>query len=271
MAGSTDNALAERYEFGRDLARRVGQQALRFWQENGRDGLGTKTKGLQDFVTVADRFAEETIRSELARMFPADGFVGEETGGLPGDGGYWVVDPIDGTANYLRGLRHWGVSIAYVEAGKPQLGIIHDTPTDRIYHGRAGHGAFCDDAAIRVSGTTDPHAAMGILGTSRRIPVAEYLAHINALHDAGIEHRKIGSAAIGLVRVAEGVADFYHEGHLNSWDALAGLVIAQEAGAQIKVPHTDEFVAGGGRVLCATPELFVQLEHLLAPGSGVRQ
>lgn len=264
MIGAAQNtALAERYNFARDLARRVGREALRFWNEKGTDGLGTENKGLQDFVTIADKQAERTIRSELARMFPEDGFIGEETGGETGAAGTWVVDPIDGTANYLRGLRHWGVSIAFVTGGQTALGIVHDTPTDRVYHARIGNGAWCDDRPIKVSRTTDPHTAMGILGASRRMPIDLYLDHIRALHDAGIEHRKIGSAAVGLLRVAEGVADFYYEAHLNSWDALAAVLIAKEAGATVNVPAMDNFIAEGGEVLCATPALSPQLQNLL--------
>ncbi len=265
MGGSNGSGLEERYDFARALARQVGQEALRFWNENGTQGLGTQTKGLQDFVTVADKAAEDTIRSELARMFPQDGFVGEETGGTPGSAGYWVVDPIDGTANYLRGLRHWGVSIAFVADGKTQLGIVHDSPSDRLYHARLGHGAYCDGKKISVALNTDPHAAMGILGASRRTPIENYLGQIRSLYDAGIEHRKIGSAAIGIVRVAEGVADFYYEGHLNSWDALAAVLIAQEASAVAHVPPMDEFVTRGGQVFCATPALSESVFELLVP------
>lgn len=261
--------LAERYDFACSLARRVGQEALAFWQDRSVNGLGIEAKGLQDFVTLADKQAEDTIRSELFQKFPMDGFIGEESGGQSGLSGYWVVDPIDGTTNYLRGLRHWGVSIAYVFQDETVLGIIHDTPTDRIYHARLGHGAWCDQREISVSNTEDPHAAMGILGASRRVPLDLYLARIRALHDTGIEHRKIGSAAIGIVRVAEGVVDFYYEAHLNSWDALAAVLIAKEAGAAIRVPPMDRFIAEGGEVLCATPALMPRLQNLLVPVSEI--
>ena len=260
-----EDALADRLEFACNLARQVGREALRFWNERGTGGLGIQAKGPQDFVTLADRQAEQAIRSELARVFPADGFIGEDTGGEAGQGGYWVVDPIDGTSNYLRGLRHWGVSIAYVTGGRTVIGIVHDSPTDRLYHARIGCGAWRDGEAIHVSQTTDPHSAVGILGASRRSPLEAYLNQIRALHDAGIEHRKIGSAAIGIVRVAEGVADFYCEAHLNSWDVLGAALIASEAGATVNVPPMDEFIARGGAVLCATPALSRQLQGLLAP------
>lgn len=268
MNNENESELQDRYECSQKLARRVGRQALAFWQDNGPQGLGTQTKGLQDFVTEADKVAENTIRSELKQAFPGDGFIGEETGGTPGSSGYWVVDPIDGTANYLRGLRHWGVSIAYVCDGRTRLGVVHDAPNDRLYHARLDHGAYQDETPIKVAPTRDPHAAVGIIGMSRRTPIDAYLNQIQALHHAGIEHRKIGSAAIGIVRVAEGVVDFYHESHLNCWDALAAVLIAQEAGSTAQVPTLDTFIADGGPVLCATPELSDLLTSLLTPESG---
>ena len=255
--------LTARLDFARKLAQDVGRYAFQFWNENHGKGLGIEQKSTQDFVTAVDKQAEDTIKSALTRVFPDDSFIGEETGGTARHGGTWVVDPIDGTSNYLRGLRHWGVSIAYVRDGAIVLGVIHDSPTDRLYSARLGGGAWRDDAAITVSGTRDPQVAMGILGASRRTPFALYLAQLRALHEADIEHRKIGSAAIGLVRVAEGVADYYYEKHLNSWDALAGLLIAQEAGARVVFPSLDPFLSEGGEVLCVTPALYGVLGKLL--------
>jgi len=257
-----------RLDFASNLARKVGQDALRFWHEHDATNLGITLKGPQDFVTKADKAAEDTIRRALAREFPADGFIGEESGGKSGEAGYWVVDPIDGTANYMRGLRHWGVSIAYVEDGQTVVGVIHDSPTNRIYAAQLGGGARRDGEEIKVSATADPHRAMGIVGASRRTPFELYLNQLRALDEAGFEHRKIGSAAIGIVRVAEGVADFYYEKHLNCWDAMAALLIAKEAGARVVAPPMDGFTREGGEVFCATPELFAQLKGLLLTNSA---
>lgn len=260
---SNDNGLHERMTLARSLARDVGREAVRFWNESGGKTLGIEQKGMQDFVTEADKRAEDTIKTAFAQAFPNDGFIGEETGSKTGQSGTWVVDPIDGTSNYLRGLRHWGVSIAYVLDGVTVLGVVHDSPTDRVYHARLGGGAWRDDAVISVSRTTDPEMSMGILGASRRTEFDLYLTQLRVLYDVGIEHRKMGSAAVGLLRVAEGVADFYYEKHLNSWDALAGLLIASEAGADIFCPSMEAFIVKGGEVLCATPALSAQLEALL--------
>ncbi len=258
-----DETLAERLEFARDLATRVGKEALNFQQAQGGGGLKAEVKGLQDFVTEADKKAERTIRSELFRRFPMDGFIGEETGGGAGPAGYWVVDPIDGTTNFMRGLRHWGVSIAFLSEGRISLAVVHDTPNDRLYYARAGEGAFCDGHPIRVSKTKDPHAALGILGVSRRTEFEPYLDLLRGLNEAGFEHRHMGSAAIGLVRTAHGMVDFYYEAHLNCWDALAGILIAEEAGAVVKFPTLDQFVREGGAVLCSTPALSHRIQTLL--------
>ncbi len=259
-------AHTERLEFARTLAREVGLEALRFWNERGPENLGTENKGLQDFVTEADKAAEDTIKRAIDERFPNDGFVGEEGGRKSSATGTWVVDPIDGTANYLRGLRHWGVSIAYVEGDTTVVGVIHDSATDRIYSAQLGGGATRDGEEIHVSPTTNPHAATGILGTSRRLPFDIYLSKLRALYDAGIEYRRIGSAAIGMIRVAEGVADFYYEAHLNCWDALAALLIVQEAGGKGIAPPMATFIPDGGEVYCATPGLSDLLEGLLVEG-----
>lgn len=258
-----DKALTGRMETVRELAVRVGREALEFQQTRGRDGLNIETKGLQDFVTEADKKAEQTIRSELLRQFPSDGFFGEETGGCANSSGYWVVDPIDGTTNYLHGLGHWGVSIAYVHAGQLSLGVVHDTPNDRLYEARIGQGAWCNGQRIQVSDTRDLEQTLGILGLSRRTDFSRYLRQQQALYSAGIEFHRIGSAAIGLCSMAQGIVDFYYEAHLNSWDAMAGLIIAQEAGARVIYPSLDQFIPKGGEILCATPALHDELITLL--------
>ncbi|MDP1732660.1 MAG: inositol monophosphatase family protein, partial [Devosia sp.] len=124
-----------------DLARRVGREASIFRENADRAMLDVSNKGLQDFVTIADRHAEETIRSSILDRFPEDGFMGEETGSTSGVG-LWVVDPIDGTTNFIRGFRHWGVSIAFVAAGEVQVGVVYDAALDKVYAAIRGGGAF---------------------------------------------------------------------------------------------------------------------------------
>src|SRR6185312_8007447 len=188
---------------------------------------------------------EQTIREELAGAFPGDGFMGEETGGTDCTRSLWVVDPIDGTSNYVRGLRHWGVSVAYVANGEVMIGAIFDAANDFVYSAVRGQGAFRDGTAIRASRASDAASSLCIVGYSRRTSFDDYQAMIRRLHEIGFDYRRIGSAAIGLARVADGIADLYYERHLNSWDVLAGALIAKEAGAAVHMPPLAEVLENG--------------------------
>lgn len=249
------NDLGARVEAAITVARRAGQDAAAFRARGLSHDLHVESKGLQDFVTIADRTAEKMIRDALMGAFPLDSFIGEEGGGYSGRQGTWVVDPIDGTTNYIRGLRHWGVSIAFVVGGEIEIGVIYDATQDAVFHALRGQGAYKNGLPISVAPTTDPESAMAILGYSRRTAFDDYLAVLKQLHDRGIDHRRMGAAAIGLVRVAEGVADLYYERHLNAWDILAGIRIAQEAGASIWTPPLSRLLADGGFVAASAPGL----------------
>lgn len=247
--------LQTKIGFARHIARQVGDMALKFRRENGKDALGIKNKGPQDFVTEVDRKAEATIRSELAAAFPGDGMLGEEAGGATNTRHLWVVDPIDGTTNFLRGFHHWGVSIAYVSDGIVQGGVVYDAPHGCCYWAIRGQGAFRDEIRLRVYDSEDVSRALVVIGISGRTAFCDYTTLLERLNQAGIEHRRLGSAAIGLARVAEGVADAYFEASLNCWDALAGTLIASEAGAVLHQPPIDKFLEDAGPVLCGSPKL----------------
>jgi len=241
------------------LARQVGRAAIAF-----RDGgmLTVENKGLQDFVTAADRQAEETIRSTIASLFPQDGFMGEEGGGTPSGPGFWVVDPIDGTTNYIRGFRHWGVSMAYIADGTIQIGVVYDAAVDKVYSAVKGKGAFKDGQPIHASSVTDPTHAIAILGHSRRTDFATYQQVSQRLYDLGIDYRRMGAAAIGLVRVADGIAELYYEQHLNGWDMMAGALIAREAGAMVAMPPLQITITAGGPVVAHAVGLAKQFAFL---------
>ena len=262
MSGQLPGGLVERLSRAQDLARSVGRAAQAF-RRAGSEGLEVAAKGLQDFVTIADKRAEETIRSGLAAAFPEDGFVGEETGGRPTMDRCWVVDPIDGTANYIRGLRHWGVSIAFVADGEIQIGAIFDAALDQVYSAVRGGGAFRDGVAVRASAVVEPSEALAIVGYSRRTGFEAYQVMTRRLHDLGVDYRRIGSAAVGLARVADGVADLYYERQLNSWDMLAGVLIAREAGAVVHIPPLDAVLAEGGQVVACAPGMERHFAFLL--------
>ncbi|WEX11968.1 inositol monophosphatase family protein [Chelativorans sp. AA-79] len=261
---ASDPAIVARLGFARDLARTVGREAEAFRRTADPASLSVSTKSLQDFVTVADRRAEDSIRSALAHAFPEDGFLGEETGGAPAASGYWVVDPIDGTSNYIRGLRHWGVSIAFVREGVVRIGCVFDAASGSVYSAALGGGAYCEDQAISASTRSVPEEALAILGYSRRTSHAAFQATVARLHALGFDYRRLGSASIGLVRVAAGVVDLYYEAHVNCWDVLAGALIATEAGAEARMPPLERMVTEGGMVAVAAPGLARRLSFLAA-------
>jgi myo-inositol-1(or 4)-monophosphatase len=257
-------SLKARAEAAISLARKVGRAAADFRAEALPETLAVESKGTQDFVTVADKRAEDAIRTTLLEAFADDGFMGEEGGGAAGQGGTWVVDPIDGTTNFIRGFRHWGVSIAFVAEGEILIGVIYDAAQDKVFHAIRGEGAFKDGIAIKASTTIDPGHAIAILGHSRRTDFEDYLAVARGLYNRGIDYRRMGAAAIGLVRVAEGISDLYYERQLSAWDMLAGILIAREAGVDVSAPTLAQMIGRGGPVVACTPGLSAELAFLLA-------
>ena len=252
------SALTDRLTVACDVVRRAGQNARQAWQSGD---LAVDVKGHQDFVTVIDRDTETMIRTELTKPFPGDGVLGEEFGGVDTDGPLWVVDPIDGTANFIRGLADWAVSLALVEGNELHLGIVYDGGRDCLYWGRTGQGAFCEGVPVCCAGTSDLDRALIMLGTNGHTPLAHHLEDHRALDELGAAYRRHGSAATGLLMAADGRVDAYFERYLNAWDALGGLCIAKEAGASIRLPAMDAFLTSAGPVLCSTPALLDELER----------
>jgi 3'-phosphoadenosine 5'-phosphosulfate (PAPS) 3'-phosphatase len=150
------SAINARVEVAIGVARKVGQEAARFRSETDPGALHVENKGLQDFVTVADRRAEQAIREGLLSRFPDDTFMGEESGGQSGAAGTWVVDPIDGTTNYIRGFRHWGVSIAFVLGDQVEIGVVYDATQDKVFSAVRGGGAFKEGVAIHAAASISP-------------------------------------------------------------------------------------------------------------------
>ncbi|MCH4549879.1 MULTISPECIES: inositol monophosphatase family protein [Rhizobium] len=256
-------AIRARSEVAISVALKVGREAARFRRDSNPGTLAIENKGLQDFVTIVDRRAEQAIRDGLISRFPDDTFMGEESGGGSGEGGTWVVDPIDGTTNYIRGFRHWGVSIAFVAGSTVEIGVVYDATEDKVFHAIRGGGAFKDGLPVHVAATADPAHALVILGHSRKTSFDDHLALLRRLHERGMDYRRMGAAAIDLVRVAEGAADLYYERHLNAWDMLAGALIAKEAGAMVAMPPVYKLLAQGGPVIAHSPGLAGEFAFIL--------
>ena len=226
----------DRYAFARSLARRAGALANDYFRE--RERLTVELKGPQDFVSHADRDVEALLRREIAAAFPGDAFLGEETaasftGALDR---CWVVDPIDGTHNFLRGVPYWNVAIAYVEAERAKIGIVYDPVHDELYRAQKGDGAWCDlggeSRRLHAAGTSTLPGAFVALGHHDRAPSERHLTIRRRMMAEGVSMRNFGSGALQLAHVASGRLDGFIELELSIWDAIGALLIVEEAGGR---------------------------------------
>lgn len=245
---SYQNTLAGRAVLCRDVIRSAGELVLKgFYGETTRS---YSMKGPQDFLTVTDAASEAHIRDVLSAHFPDDSFFGEEGGGAIAER-VWVVDPVDGTANFARGIPHFCISIAYVENGRTEIGAIYNPALDELYFARRGEGAMRNGLPIRVAQTERFDTASIEMGWSTRVPNAIYLDVVKNLLDMGTNVRRVGSGALALAYVADGRSDGYIELHMNSWDCLAGLLLVSEAGGEVCPFFDIGSLEEGGPVLAA--------------------
>jgi myo-inositol-1(or 4)-monophosphatase len=257
--------LDSRLRVAEDVVREAGRVAADHFAR--RELLSIYRKGAQDLVSETDRACEDLIVAALSRLYPEDGFLGEERGRRNPDAPLiWVIDPIDGTHNFLTGIPFWCVSAGLVARGELVLGIIHHPLAGELYSARRGGGAFLNGQPIKVSGETDLTRARVCVGFSYRRPVAEHVRSVEAMLSAGCEYLRVGSGALGLAYTAAGRFDGYWERHINSWDAAAGLVLVREAGGWTNDFLVDKGLTQGSEILAATPELVEPLKRLTAFG-----
>jgi myo-inositol-1(or 4)-monophosphatase len=254
--------LAARFAAAEALAREAGALALAL-RSGPEAAFGVESKSVLDYATEADRAVERLVIERLGARF-GDGVLGEEYGAQQESvDRLWVVDPVDGTFNFMHGMPVWCISLAFLLRGEIEIGIIYNPETDEMFAARRGRGAFLNGARLGVSAAR--HAAPLIeIGHSNRRPVAQYLDLIGRIFAAGCEFRRFGSGALGLASVAAGRTDGYLELHINSWDVLAGMLLVREAGG-----WTNDFLAGeglllGNPIVACTPELSDKLTALLA-------
>ena len=247
-------------------AARKGAKSLR--RDFGEvEALLVSRKGAADFVTAADTRAEQAIFEELSRGRPKYGFVMEERGEIEGvdNSNRWIVDPLDGTTNFLHGLSHFAVSIALERDRQPYAGVIYNPATDEMYWAEKGEGAFMNDRRLRVSGRNDLSSALFATGLpfKGREGRALALKETDAVlaETAGI--RRFGSAALDLAFVAAGRYDAYWERGLNNWDVAAGCVLVREAGGVVTEIEGGSKPSHAGSILAANAEIHETAKKLL--------
>ncbi len=215
-------------------AEKAGRSLIRDFGEV--ENLQISTKGPADFVSAADRRAEEILFEELKKDRPKFGFLMEESGAVQGsEDARFIIDPLDGTSNFLHGLPHWAISIALEKKGEIVAALIHDPVKNEMFHAVKNDGAFSGRNRLRISGRKDPFASMIACGAPRQTPekkvkfLTEYKAMLN--YCPGI--RRYGAAALDLAYVAAGRFEAFWERDLKSWDVAAGILIVKEAGGLV--------------------------------------
>ena len=213
-----------------DIARRAGEMM------KGADRIEVRDKGSKEnHVTNMDVAVQEFLRKELTGLLPGSSFVGEENDYADRSGKmYWVVDPIDGTTNYIRNLQISVTSIALVEDDEPVLGVVYNPFTDEMYHAEKGKGAFRNGSPIHVSDRDVPHSIFATSWCAYDKTKSRRSFNIsNRMFFVCEDIRRMGAAAYELCKLAEGCIDLYFEPILWPWDHAAASVIIKEAGGQI--------------------------------------
>lgn len=220
-----------------EQAARAGGQILLDWQHR----FTPREKGLRDLVTEADVASQQAIRDILLGCFPDHDFLGEEDASFPptaktsGQSEYlWIVDPLDGTANYVHHMPAFAVTISLQKAGETVLGIVFDPIADEFYHAIKGEGTFLNGSSVQTSGCQSPEQAMVAVSFAPNVPRGsmEIARFIEALHSCQ-SVRRLGSAALNLAYLAAGRLDSYWATSVKIWDVAAGLLMVQESGGTV--------------------------------------
>jgi myo-inositol-1(or 4)-monophosphatase len=246
-------------------ARRAGSIINRAALEGG--ALEVKAKNKNDFVTQVDRAAEQAIIGVIHAAYPDHSILAEESGDTPGARAEhrWVIDPLDGTTNYIHGFPQYCVSIALEHRGVPTHGVVYDPGKNELFTASRGRGAFLDDRRMRVSKCTRLQDAL--VGTG--FPYKEvsrldlYMHQLRTMMTSSAGVRRAGAAALDLAYVAAGRLDAFWEMGLSRWDMAAGALLIQEAGGMVADLQGGADFLDRGEIVAATPKVLPQLLEAL--------
>ena len=239
------------------------------------DSIPVERKARGDYASEIDKACEEVIRAELARRYPDHEILGEEHGKSGGKGGnksgdsenVWLIDPIDGTSNYLRGIPHYAISIALSVKGRIEQGVIYDPVRDELFAASRGQGATLNNRRVRVSGrSTLSEAVLGAAFPfrSRRLMPA-YMQMFDTLFEQCEDVRRAGAASLDLAYVACGRLDGYWELALKPWDTAAGALLVQEAGGVVMDIAGGDHWLKSGHIIAAPFKLITPMRKAIEP------
>jgi myo-inositol-1(or 4)-monophosphatase len=248
-------------------ARRAGRSLKRDLGEI--ENLQVSLKGPANFVSAADRRAEQMLYDDLIKARPGYGFLGEEGGTREGTdkSNTWIVDPLDGTTNFLHGIPQFAISIGLQREGTIVAGVIYNPGNEELYIAERGKGAFLNDTRLRVAGRKQlhdcviacglPHIGRGDHELSRR-EMAELQPRVAGL-------RRFGAASLDMAFVAAGRLDGYWERNLQPWDLAAGIIMVREAGGTVSGIDGNDTALATGNVVCGNETIQSELVKILKP------
>ena len=252
------NPIESRLEKAIKMTSDAAQSALQHFHD--RDMLNIEQKGLQDWVSNADKSVEDEIRVAIQLAFPDDAIVGEEHASVHGESGFtWVIDPIDGTTNFVNGTPGWCVVLACVQDNQCVCSVIVDPVANETFTAFRGGGATANGRALRSSAATELNQGTLGVGHSARVPPSQTLEMLRLLMSRQGLFRRGGSGALDLVYVAAGRLVGYVEVHMNAWDCLAALLMIEEAGGIVEPFDMPTMLAQGGRVVTACPGVYEEV------------
>lgn len=252
---------SKRYRFAEQACCAAGEVAKRYFTD--RASLIVEEKGAQDWVSEADKNVETFMRDRISENWPDDGIFGEEHDTKIGTSGFdWVIDPIDGTTNFVNGIPAWTVVLAGVARRRTEIGIIHDPNFGETFAVQRGHGARLNGTPMQVATGTVLESGTVSVGYSNRVEAAHVVPVIADLVDCGALYHRNASGALSLAYVAAGRLLGYVEEHMNAWDCLAGQLMIEESGGLIEELDANEMIRHGGRVVAGTPDVFFKLRKI---------
>lgn len=241
-------------------ARSAGDKIVRATERM--DKIRVDEKGSNDFVSDVDRTSEKEIISHLQKAYPDHRILAEETGqiGNPQSDHVWVIDPLDGTTNFLSGIPHYAISIACIFRDKLEHAVVYDPIKDEEFTASRGRGAYVNGKRLRVTSRTSKNGALFATGIPFSKPSIDhmepYLKVMSSLVQGSAGIRRLGAASLDLAYVAAGRFDAFWEMYLSPWDIAAGVLLVKEAGGIISDFKGGEDYLESGHIIAATPKLF---------------
>ncbi|NQU60970.1 MAG: inositol monophosphatase [Rhodospirillales bacterium] len=230
--------------------------------------LQVSKKGPADFVSTADKKAERTLVAELSKARPRFGFLLEEGGEIEGadTSNRWIIDPLDGTTNFLHGIPHFAISIALERDGDPAAGVVYEPVSDQMFVAEKGLGAYLNGNRIRVSARENLNESLFTTGIPFRGKEGHehFLKHLKAVMEVSSGVRRFGSAALDLAYVAAGRFEGFWETGLHPWDMAAGMVLVREAGGFVTDMKGGDKILETGEIVAANNQMHGTLLKILA-------